>query len=233
MWISYDLEDVNNASNINGVLICAVDLAGLRASTASPWVNNSKTPACTVAHTLTAFNQRRSWVPANNSDTAPPVAADGEMFTYMIQPPKDGKTYLTDPNHTQGVEQWTINWSSATPKPTLVNSWDLPSTQAGGDQLGCFLPNAYYNTICVPQPSTSATGIHIDSLGDRMQGFFHYTSNGGQGSIWTSAHQIQIVPSASAHNQTEADVRVLQRNMTAPNAMFLAGDYSDGRSERL
>lgn len=225
MWISYDLEDVNSASNINGVLICAVDLAGLRASTTSPWVNNSKTPACTVAHTLVAFNQRRSWVPANNSDTVPPVAADGEMFTYMIQPAKNGKAYLTDPNHTQGVEQWTINWSSATPKPTLVNSWDLPSTQAGGDQLGCFLPNAYYNTICTPQPSTSATGIHIDSLGDRMQGFFHYTSNGGQGSIWTSAHQIQIVPNATAHNQIEADVRVLQRNTTAPNAMFLAGDY--------
>ena len=226
MWISYDLEDVNSASNINGVLICAVDLAGLRASTASPWVNNSKTPACTVAHTLTAFNQRRSWVPANNSDTVPPVAADGEMFTYMIQPPKDGKTYLTDPNHTQGVEQWTINWSSATPKPTLVNSWDLPSTQAAGDQLGCFLPNAYYNTICVPQPSTSATGIHIDSLGDRMQQSFHYTSNGGQGSIWTSVHQIQVAPNATVHSQIEADVRVLQRNAVAPNAVFLAGDYA-------
>ncbi len=225
LWISYDLLDPNNGSNINGVLLCAVDIAGLRASTANPWVNSSKTPACAVAHPLTAFNQRRSWVPANNSDTTPPISADGEMFTYMIEPPKDNKSYLTDPNHTQGVEQWTINWSSATPTPTFLNSWDLPSTQPGGDQLGCFIPSNYYNTACIPQPSTSATGIHIDSVADRMQQFFHYTSQAGQGSIWTSSHDIQITPSVSGRTQTEAVIRTLQRNTLAPNAVFLAGDY--------
>jgi hypothetical protein len=225
LWISYDLMDPNNADNINGVLVCAVDLAGMRASTANPWVNNSKTPACAVAHPLTAYNQRRSWVPANNSDTKPPISADGEMFTYMIEPPKDNKSYLTDPNHTQGVEQWTINWSSASPVPTFVNSWDLPSTQAGGDQLGCFTPSNYYNTVCVPQPSTSSTGIYIDSVADRMQQFFHYTSNGGQGSIWTSSHAIQITPSSTSRTQTEADIRVLQRNPLTPNAVYVASDY--------
>jgi len=225
MWISYDLEDPNASSNINGVLVCAVDLAGLRTSTSNPWVNKSKTPACAVAHTLAAYNQRRSWVPANNSDTTPPISADGEMFTYMISPPKDGKSYLTDPNHTQGVEQWTINWSSSTPAPTYVNSWDLPSTMAGGDQLGCFIPSNFYNTICIPQPSTSSTGVHLDSVADRMQQFFHYTSNGGRSSIWTSSHDIQITPSSSSRSQTEADVRVLQRNTSAPNSVFVAGDY--------
>ncbi len=225
MWITYDLEDPNNSSNINGVLVCAVDLAGLRASTSNPWVNNSKTPACTVAHPLTTYNQRRSWVPANNSDTTPPISADGEMFTYMIEPPKDGKSYLTDPNHTQGVEQWMIDWSAATPTPTFVNSWDLPSTQPGGDQLGCFIPSNYYSTVCIPQPSTSSTGIYIDSVADRMQQFFHYTSNGGQGSIWTSSHDLQIVPSSSNRAQTEADIRVLQRNTAVPNSVYVAADY--------
>jgi hypothetical protein len=225
MWITYDLQDVNNASNINGVLVCAVDLAGLRSSTASPYVNNSKTPACVVAHPLTTFNQRRSWVPANNSDTTPPISADGEMFTYMIEPPKDGHSYLTDPAHTQGVEQWTINWAAPTPTPMFVNSWDLASTLPGGDQLGCFIPGNYYDTVCVPQPSTASTGIHIDSVADRMQQFFHYTANGGQGSVWTSAHAIQIVPSSTASTQTEADIRILQRNSASPNAVYLAEDY--------
>jgi Abnormal spindle-like microcephaly-assoc'd, ASPM-SPD-2-Hydin len=225
LWISYDMLDPNNADNINGVLLCAVDLAGLRASTANPWVNNSKTPACTVAHPLTTYNQRRSWVPANNSDTTPPISADGEMFTYMIEPPKDGKSYLTDPNHTQGVEQWTVNWSSSSPVPTFVNSWDLPSTQAGGDQLGCFIASSYYNTACIPQPSTSSTGIYIDSVADRMQQFFQYTSNRGQGSIWTSAHDIQITPSATGRTQTEADIRVLQRNTALANVVYVAADY--------
>ena len=225
MWITYDLQDVNNADNINAVLVCAVDLAGLRASTASPWVNRSKTPACTVAHPLTTFDQRRSWVPANNTDTTPPISADGEMFTYLIEPPKDGHSFLTDPNHTQGVEQWTINWSASNPTPTFVNSWDLPSTQAGGDQLGCFTAGNYYDTVCVPQPSTAGTGIHIDSVADRMQQFFHYTSKGGQGSVWTSAHAIQIVPSASNLTQTEADIRILQRNTASPNAFYVAADY--------
>src|SRR5258706_909679 len=225
MWITYDLQDVNNASNIDVVLVYAVVLGGMRASAAAPWVNNSKTPACLVAHPLTTFNQRRSWIPANNSDTTPPISADGEMFTYMIEPPKDGHSYLTDPLHTQGVEQWTINWTAPTPTPMFVNSWDLASTQSGGDQLGCFTFGNYYNTVCVPQPSTASTGIHIDSVADRMQQFFHYSSNGGQGSVWTSAHAIQIVPSASSLTQTEADVRILQRNSAAPNTVYLAEDY--------
>ncbi len=225
LWITYDLQDPNAQDNINGVLVCAVDLAGLRNSTASPYNNTSHTPACTVAHPLTSYNQRRSWVPANNSDTTSPLDADGEMFTYLIEPVENKSSYLTDPNHTQGVEQWTIDWTSAKPTPTFVNSWDLPSTQPGGDQLGCFNPLNYYDTVCVPQPSTATTGIVIDSVADRMQQFFHYTSNGGQGSIWTSAHAIQIVPDATKFTQTEADIRVLQRNSIAPNDVFVAGDY--------
>src|SRR5258708_25441793 len=149
MWITYDLQDVNNGSSINGVLVCAVDLAGLRASTGSRWVNNSKTPACLVAHPLTTFNQRRSWVPANNSDTTPPVAADGEMLTYMIEPPKDGHSYLTDPAHTQGVEQWPLTFSAPTPTPLFVNSSVLPAKQPGGDRLRCFLRRHDYDTAYV------------------------------------------------------------------------------------
>src|SRR5580698_1148644 len=225
LWITYDLQDVNNQDIIMAPLVCAIDLAGLRASTANPWVNKSKTPACVVAHSLVTYNQRRSWVPANNSDTTPPISADGEMFTYMIEPPKDGKSYLTDPNHKQGVEQWTISWSTSSPVPTLVNNWDLPSTQAGGDQLGCFIASSYYNTGCIPQPSTSSTGIYIDSVADRMQQFFQYTSNRGQGSIWTSAHDIQITPSATGRTQTEADIRVLQRNTALANVVYVAADY--------
>ena len=225
MWITYDLQDINNNDNVMGVLACAVDIAGVRASTASPYVNNSKTPACTIAHPLTTFNQRRSWAPANNDDTTPPISGDGEMFTYVISPPKDNHSFLTDPNHTEGVEQWTIDWTAAPPTPTFVNSWDLPSTRSGGDQQGCFLPSGYYNTVCVPQPSTAATGIHIDSVADRMQQFFHYTSNQGQGSVWTATRAIQISP-ASSVGQTEADVRTLQRNTTGSNSVFLAADYT-------
>jgi hypothetical protein len=225
LWITYDLQDINNQDNINAVLVCAVDLAGLRASTSNPYVNNSKTPACAVAHSLTPYNQRRSWVPANNSDTTPPIAADGEMFTNLVEPPENDTSYLTSPTDTQEVEQWTIDWTSATPAPTYLNTWDLPSTQPNGDQLGCFNPKNYYDTVCIPQPSTATTGIYIDSVADRMQQFFHYTSNGGQGSVWTSAHAIQIVPSSSSHSQTEADIRILQRNAAAPNSVYVAADY--------
>lgn len=223
MWISYDLTDPDNYYNINGVLICAVDLAGLRASTVSPWSYNGQTPACTVAHSLVAFNQRRSWVPANNSDSTPPITSDGEMFTYMIEPAHGSQNYLTNPQHTQGVEQWTINWNAGNPNPTLVNSWDLPSTQAGGDQLACFNASNYYDTVCIPQPSTSSTGIYIDSVGDRMQQFFHYTSNGGQGGIWTSSHAIQINANPTVLSQTEADIRVLQWNSS--NAIYVSKDH--------
>ena len=120
LWISYDLQDLDNHTNTAGTLICAVDIAGLRASTSTPWVNNSHTPACVLPHPISAYTPRDNWVPANNSDTTPPNSTDGEMFTYVIEPPHDSRTYLTDPNHTQGVEQWTIDWTAATPVPTAV-----------------------------------------------------------------------------------------------------------------
>jgi hypothetical protein len=224
MWITYDLQDPNNSNNTSGILVCATDLAGLRASTSNPWVNNSHAPACVVAHPLMAYDPRDNWVPANNSDTTPPLSSDGEMFTYMIEPPHNGVTYLTDPLHTQAVEQWTIDWTAATPAPTSVNSWDLPSTGPNGDQLACFVASNYYDTVCIPQPSTAQTGIYIDSVGDRMQQFFHYTSNGGQGGIWTSAHAIQINPS-QVLSQTEADLRVLQWSTAVPPAIEVAEDF--------
>jgi hypothetical protein len=223
MWITYDLQDPNNNYNIDGVLLCAVDLAGLRASTYNPWVNKSRTPACAVAHPLAAFNQRRSWMPANNSDTTPPVSSDGEMFTYMVEPPHN-HGFLTNPGHTQGVEQWTINWTAASPTPTYQRGWDLPSTGANGDQLGCFIPTNYYDTVCIPQPSTALTGIHIDSVADRMQQLFHYTSNAGKGSVWTSTHTIQINPSLTL-GQTEADLRLLHWSTSVPPVMQLGSDF--------
>ena len=225
LWVTYDLQDVNNSYNINGVLLCAVDYAGIRASIISPYTNKSHTPACVVAHPLVPFNQRRSWVPAHNSDTVAPISSDGEMFTYMIEPPRDGQSYLTNPTQTQGVEQWTINWTATPPTPTFVNSWNLPSTQPNGDQLACFTPFNYYFTPCIPQPSTATTGIPIDSVGDRMQELFHYSSNNGHGSTWTSSHAIQIVPNANDLTQTEADVRVLQWNTANPPAITVATDY--------
>jgi Abnormal spindle-like microcephaly-assoc'd, ASPM-SPD-2-Hydin/Transmembrane protein 131-like N-terminal len=224
LWITYDLQDVNNNDNTIGVLLCAVNLAGLETSKSSPYLNNAGTPACVVAHGLSPFTQRDNWVPANNSDTTPPISTDGEMFAYMIEPPHDGKTFLTDPNHTQGVEQWTIDWTASTPAPSEVSSWDLPSTGSSGDQLACFDAASYYNTVCVPQPSTATTGIYIDSVGDRLQPFFHYTANGGQGSVWTSAHAIQIVPN-NVRGQTEADIRLLQWNSSTPPAISVAADY--------
>lgn len=224
LWLTYDLQDVDNAFNITGALICAVDLAGLRASTSTPYVDNSQTPACAVSHALTAFNRRRSYVPANNSDTTPPLPLDGEMFTYMIEPAHDGHTFLTLTTHTQGVEQWTIDWTAGSPTPTLLNTWDLPSTQSGGDQLACFSPTNYYNTVCIPQPTSTSSGVLLDSIGDRMQQFFHYTANGGLGSQWTSAHAIQIAPSITL-GQTEADVRVLQWNTASPAAIVVGADY--------
>ena len=225
LWISYDLMDPDNGYNIKGVLICAVDLAGLRTSSYSPWSYNGHAPACVVAPSLVAFNQRRSWVPANNSDSKPPNTSDGEMFTYMIEPAHASGNYLTAPEHTQGVEQWTINWNATNPAPTLVNSWDLPSTQPNGDQLACFNRGNYYATACIPQPSTSTTGIYIDSVGDRMQQFFHYTSSNGKAGIWTSAHSIQISPSPSVFSQTEADIRVMQWNASTPAAIYVSADY--------
>ena len=226
MWITYDLQDVNNSFNNNGVLVCAVDLTGLRASTSNPWVNRSHSPACAVAHPLVAYNQRRSWVPANNSDNFPPIASDGEMFTYVIEPPRDGKSYLTSPTQTMGVEQWTISWTAATPTPTFVNSWNLPSTQPSGDQLACFNPNNYYFTACIPQPSTAVTGVPIDSVGDRMQQPFSYSSNNGHGSTWTAARSIQILPSATQLTQTEANVRILTWNTATPPAISVASDFA-------
>lgn len=223
LWISYDLLDSDNHNIIQAPLLCAVDIAGLRASMASPWTNRSRTPACVVAHPRTQYIQRRSYAPAHNTDSAPPLAADGEMFTYMIEPPQDNVSYLTDPNHTEGVEQWTINWSAPQPAPSQLAGWDLPSTQLGGDQLGCFNRANYYNTACVPQPSTGGTRVVIDPVADRVQPPFQYTSNGGTTSSWITSHTIQISPNPVSLSRTEVILRKLQRN--AGGAVQIAVEY--------
>jgi Abnormal spindle-like microcephaly-assoc'd, ASPM-SPD-2-Hydin len=229
MWITYDLQDPNNNDATVGVFICAVDIAGLRASTSNPYVNNSHTPACTTYPSGTfpePFLRQDNWVPAGNSDTTPPISSDGEMFTYMVEPPNDGHTYLTTANDTQEVQQWKIDWSASPPTPTFENTWQLASTQSGGDQLACFHAGNFYDTVCIPQPSTSSTGIDIDSVGDRMQQLFHYTSNNGMGGIWTSSHTIEITPNRSMFGQTEADLRILQWNTAVPPVITVLKDQT-------
>jgi len=57
-----------------------------------------------------------------------------------------------------------------------------------------------------------------------MQQLFHYTSNGGKGGIWTSAHTIQIKP-GTVLSQTEADLRILHWSSNVPPTIAVANDY--------
>jgi len=108
----------------------------------------------------------------------------------------------------------------------FVNSWDLASTQSGGDQLGCFTFGNYYNTVCVPQPSTATTGIHIDSVGRPHATVSSITAPTADREVFgLPLTPFKLFASASSLTQTEADVRILQRNSAARTPSTFAEDY--------
>ena len=225
LWITYDLQDPNARTTSTASLVCAVDLAGLRASTASPYVNNSHTPACTVAHPLTPYNQRRSWVPANNSDTTPPISADGEMFTYMIEPPKDGVELPDRSQSHAGRRTVDHQLEAGAPTPTFVNSWDLPSTQPVAINWAASSRSIITTRFASRSLRRRPTGIYIDSVADRMQQFFHYTSNGGQGQHLDFGSRHSNCSATPCFTQTEADIRFSSAIPPIPMRSMSPGDY--------
>ncbi len=92
---------------------------------------------------------------------------------------------MTTTSDTFNLWQFHVDWS--TPANSTFTQSTVPVTAY---TPGCYLPSTPVNTICVPEPSTSTTGQHIDSVGDRLMFRFAYRNFGTYQSYLVS-HTVQ------------------------------------------
>ena len=158
-YVAIDLEDPDQGYREVGVLVCAFDrnnmLNGNVAQTPQCFrYPNPVTGAVFLAHSL---------LPADIDGVNPPPVGSSEYFI-SIQNPKFNATGTL--NLWQFHVDWTTPSNSTFTGPVSINS--------GAYIPGCYRSANPSNTICVPEPTTSATHNFIDSVGDRVMHRFAY-----------------------------------------------------------
>lgn len=177
-YVSIDVEDPDNFAEV-GIIACAFDRATMLTG------GTMRTPQCfkVTSNTNTAF-RAHSLEPADIDGKIAPPAGEPEYFV-SIQNPAIGQSV------SKTLNEWTlkVNWSTPTNSAFTgpISLGVTPYTP------GCFNINNVINTICVPEPSSSETGILIDSVGDRlMQRLAYRRFTGAHGyQSWLVSHAVQ------------------------------------------
>ena len=174
-YATFDLQDVSNAYQIVGTLVCAFDRTNMLLG------GTAETPQCFrypkvpdgsvfLAHSL---------LPADIDGTNPPPAGSPEPFI-SIQNPSGSATTSNSLNLWHFHVDWTTpaNSTFTGPTPLTVNTYTP----------GCYSVLSPANTYCVPEPSTSSTHNYIDSVGDRLMHRFAFRQFLG-----SSPHQSYLI----------------------------------------
>jgi hypothetical protein len=177
-YLSMDLEDPNNSYTEVGVLACALDraniLIGAGANTPQCFREpNPLTGSMYLAHSL---------IPADVEGTTPPPSGRDEMFASIENPVNDGVTTTSD---TFNLWDFHVDWSNPANTTFTQSTVSVPSYTPG-----CYNPLSPPQTLCVPEPSTATTSVHIDSVGDRFMPRFSYRDFGAYESFLVS-HTVQ------------------------------------------
>lgn len=207
-YLTIDLNDLNNAYQEVGVVVCALDrtnmLTGGALRTQQCFENpNPVTGSLYLAHSL---------IPADIDGTVAPPAGTDEYLVSIENPPNDGKTTTSS---TLNLWAFHVDWTTPTNSTfTQATISEAPYTP------GCYNPVLVTQTVCVPEPSTATTGQYIDSVGDRFMPRFAYRNFGSYQS-WLVSHTVQV--GASPSQQT--GIRWYELRGTTP-ALYQDGNIS-------
>lgn len=179
-FVSFDLNDADRSFAQVGVLVCALDRTNMLIGAAANPMQCFSDPDPIPANG--AWYLKHSVIPADiEGKTAPPAGRD-EFLVSIQNPPKDGKTAAsTSINLWQFHVDWTTPANSALTRSTQSVSRYTP---------GCYDKKAVDSTLCVPESTTNTTGIHLDSVGDRLMPRFAYRNFGSYESYLVS-HTVQ------------------------------------------
>lgn len=182
-YVAMDLNDVNLQYREVGFVACALDRTNMLVN------GTANAPICfrQPNPVTTSVYLGHSLVPADVEGTTPPPPGRDEFLTSIQNPVLDGKTTTST---TFNLWDFHVDWASRS-HSTLTQS----SLVEAPYEPGCYLAGSPLNTECVPEPSTSSTGNHIDSVGDRFMPRMSYRNFGTYESFLVS-HTVQAVPSS-------------------------------------
>ncbi len=178
-YLGVDLQDVSDSYQEVGVVACAFDRADmLIGATALP-------PQCfRYPSTITdSLFLGHSLQPADVDGTTAPPAGSPEYFASIENPTADGVTTISD---TFNLWQLHVDWSNTANSTFTQSTVSVPTYTPG-----CYDVKLPVETVCVPEPSTGATGQSIDSVGDRFMYRFVYR-NFGTYQSYLASHAVQV-----------------------------------------
>lgn len=177
-YVTIDVEDPDNFAEV-GIIACAFDRTTMLTG------GTMRTPQCfKVTSNNNSAYRGHSLEPADVDGTIAPPGGVPE-YLVSIQNPAIGQSTSNTLN------EWIfhVNWT------TPANSTFTGPITLGVNPYtpGCFNINNVINTICVPEPSSSQTGVLIDSVGDRlMQRLAYRRFTGANGyQSWLVTHAVQ------------------------------------------
>ena len=177
-YVGMDLEDVNNNYQEMGSVVCALDrtnmLIGATANTPQCFRETSSGTAIYLAHSM---------IPGDVEGTTPPPTGRDEFLASIENPVVDG---VTTTSNSFNLWDFHVDWTNpANSTFTQTSESVAPYTP------GCYNVVSPAQTLCVPESTTSLSGIHIDSVGDRFMPRFSYRNFGTYESFVIS-HTIQV-----------------------------------------
>jgi hypothetical protein len=212
-YIAMDMEDPNNGFQEVGVLACALDRTNMLigATPNTPQCFNSPNPITGNMYLAHSFE------PADVEGTTPPPVGAPEYYASIQNPVNDGVTTTSD---TFNLWQFHVDWSN--PAASTFTQTTVPVTAY---TPGCYLASAPVNTICIPEPTTSTTGQHIDSVGDRFMFRFAYR-NFGTYQSYLASHTVQV----GTGNGSQTGIRWYELRGNGVPALFQSGTISPDQS---
>jgi hypothetical protein len=169
-YVSFDLLDKDQNYLPIGVVACALDRTNmLTGSTPDPiQCFSDPTP---IPKTGTLY-LKHSLIPADVEGTTPPPAGRDEFMVSVQNPPNDGQSTTSNT-----INLWAFHVDWVNPANSTFTNSPLSVTPY---TPGCYSASFPLRTICVPEPSTNASGAHykVDSVGDRLMPRLSYRNFG-------------------------------------------------------
>ncbi len=178
-YVTIDLEDPNRNFDEVGIVVCAFDRTTMLTG------GTMRTPQCFrelpnangnfLAHSLE---------PADIDGTYAPPTGALEYFLSLENPTPPATT-----SNSLNLWSFHVDWNTPAnskftgPTSQVVNTYTQGCYDEGGNP---------YNTVCVPEPSTSSTKVYIDSVGDRLMQRFAYRRFPNQYQSYLVTHAVQV-----------------------------------------
>jgi|SRR5579859_52028 len=214
-YVSFDLQDVDNQYTNIGVVACALDRTNMIKGTTARAIQCFSDPSPIPTNGTLYF--AHSLIPADVDGLPAPPSGRHEYFLSIQNPPNDG---VTTTSTSLNLWNFHVNWTT----PTL-STFQKSKISVSSYEPGCYSTAHPVNTFCVPEPSSSATKVYVDSVGDRLMPCMAYRNFGTYESFLVS----QTVQVGIGTNQ-QTGIRWYELRGSGNPTLYQSGTITNGSS---